>query len=134
MDSPAQSLDQELKVALRRFHRLRWMLTGMIALIIAVAVAAGAVILYSQHSQLTRDQAQLTRDNTRLLSSCDFYRPLTVAPVTVNPATRRPAPLSVAIIAASREAYAGQGCPGPVPPPDPSLLRWAAYYHVHVQR
>lgn len=134
MDTPAQALDRELKVALARFQRMRWMLVGVIGVIVVVAIAVGAVLLVRQSGQLNRDQAQLQTDNARLLASCDFYRPLTSLPVTVNPATGKPAEISVAVIAAAREAYAGQGCAGRMPAADSSLVRWAAYYHIPLRQ
>lgn len=116
--------DPDLLQAARRFHRIRWAAVAALAAIVAAAIAIGADILASQDNQLRRDE-------TRLLSSCDFYRPLTPLPVTVNPATGKPTALSVSIIAGAREAYVGQGC-GRIPPAAPSVIKWAAYYHIRM--
>jgi len=50
--------------------------------------------------------------------------------VTVNPATHKAAKLGIAIIADSRLAWAGLGCPGRLNKPGRSFLRWAAYYDI----
>lgn len=69
-----------------------------------------------------------------IASSCDFLRPLTVLPVTVPPTATKPPELSVQVIAGAREQYALQCTPTHIPllPPSPSLVRWAAYYHIPV--
>ena len=62
--------DPEFLEAARRFHRIRWASVSVLAGIVAAAIAIGSLTLARQDDQLRHDEA-------RLLSSCDFYRPLT---------------------------------------------------------
>lgn len=121
---PVFNPDPDLLQAARRFHRIRWAAVAVLAAIVAAAIAVGAGMLVSQNNQLRSDEA-------RLLSACDFYRPLTPLPVSVNPASGKPTELSVSIIAGAREAYIGQGC-GRIPAAAPSVIKWAAYYHIRM--
>lgn len=116
-----------------------------------VVVLFGISIFWSSHTATTAAQgrAQIEQKaivaNQRLISAqekaisaaCDFWYPLTSLPVTVNAATGKPTPLGVQIIAGARESYAGQ-CAGAghpqMPPPDPTLVKWAAYYHLLIAR
>jgi hypothetical protein len=85
---------------------------------------------WSSHTQdLTEQKAA-----SIIAKACDFWYPLTSLPVTVPAGSRRPTELSVQIIAGAREGYAGQCSPPhrPLPPPDPSFTRWAAFYRVPV--
>lgn len=67
-------------------------------------------------------------------AECSFNSILAPLPVTVPPGARRASLLGVEVVASSREAWHRAGCAGRLPPPSPSLLRWAAYYHRKVQR
>lgn len=140
MDTPAQALDKELKVALHRFQRMRWMMVGVAGFAVAIAITVGAVMLVRQSHQLRSDSDQISRneeqiadDGERLLASCDFYRSAAPSPVSVDPGTGKAYKLSVSVIIGAREAYLGEGCAGRIPPPDPSLLRWAAYFRIPVR-
>jgi hypothetical protein len=87
-------------------------------------------------SVITRNQAE--RAATRAISAaCDFWEPLTSLPVTIPAGSKKPTQLSVKIITGARESYEGQ-CAGdghpPLPPPDPSVVKWAALYHLPVAR
>jgi hypothetical protein len=63
-------------------------------------------------------------------AACQFYADLSSAPVAVNPKTGKAALLGASIVADSRQAWRGRGCPGKLPPPDPSFVKWATYYHL----
>lgn len=79
-------------------------------------------------------QRAIEAQQKAITSSCDFIRPLTTLPVTVNPQTNTASKLSVQIVAGAREQYAAQ-CTPPEPalaPADPSLVRWAKFYHITV--
>jgi hypothetical protein len=92
-------------------RRLSWAL----GLAFAVTVLAALANLYVTVSRTT--------------ATCSFYRDLSGLPVTIVTGTGRPSELSVTIIAHSRSAYRGLGCPGGLPPPSPSFAHWAPYYH-----
>lgn len=63
-------------------------------------------------------------------SSCRFFSDLAGVPVTVAPGTAKASILGVQIISDSRLAWHGLGCPGVLPPPAPSFVRWAQYYRL----
>jgi hypothetical protein len=67
---------------------------------------------------------------TRTAATCNFYRDLSGVPVTLSAQTHKPSPLSMEIIAHSREAYHGLGCTGTLPPPDPTFAHWAPIFHL----
>lgn len=68
--------------------------------------------------------------NAKTSAQCQFDADLGGAPVTVSPRTGRPAVLAVSIVSDARVAWRQTGCPGALPPPDPSFLRWAAFYRL----
>lgn len=122
-----------------------------IYLAILVIVLFGVSIFWSSHTAVTAangraeiEQQQIDADakliaalQKSIASDCDFWYPLTSLPVTVNITTGKPTELSVQIITGARESYAGQCTDDgvhrpPLPPPDPSLIRWARYYHLPV--
>jgi hypothetical protein len=63
-------------------------------------------------------------------SSCRFFADLAGLPVAVTPATGKAALLGVEIVADSRLAWRGLGCPGALPAPAPSFILWARYYRL----
>ena len=114
---PVSDIDSQLRTALREARRLRGYLLGAVVLLLIAAVVVVAVTAAGQQSELK--------------ASCEFWKPLTSLPVTVVPPLKKPTALSVSLIIASRSAYGGQGC-GKIPPPSPSLVRWAGYYRIKV--
>jgi hypothetical protein len=115
---PVAALDAELKASLGRVHRVRWWLLCVLAVVVAAAIVALGVLVY--------------RDEARLQASCRFYQHLAGAPVMAG-ASGKASRLGVSIIVDSRDAFTGQACPGSLPPPAPSLKRWAAYYRLRVR-
>jgi hypothetical protein len=67
---------------------------------------------------------------TRTAAACNFYQDLSGIPVAVSATTGKPSELSVGIVAHAREAFRGSGCAGILPPPAPSFVKWAPYYHL----
>ena len=63
-------------------------------------------------------------------SACRFFADLAGLPVTVTPTTKKASLLGVQIVADSRLAWRGLGCPGTLAPPAPSFEQWARYYHL----
>lgn len=63
-------------------------------------------------------------------AECHFNYDLGGVPITVNPATGKASVLGVKIVADSRAAWRGLGCPGRLPSPSPSFVKWALYYHL----
>lgn len=67
-----------------------------------------------------------------LNASCRFYEHLSSAPI-VAPKGVTPSRLGVEIIGDSRAAFIGQGCPGLLPAPDASFVRWAHFYRIPIE-
>lgn len=115
-------LDRDLATAVKRLHRVRWILVSIAAAILVVVTVAGGIVV------------------TRLLAeeraSCAAWRAISVAPLPVTPTVRTPQPsrLAVSILDGARVAYQGQACGAPLPPPGPGLVKWAAYYHIPLHR
>lgn len=63
-------------------------------------------------------------------AECHFNYDLAGVPIAVNPSTGKASVLGVKIVADSRAAWRGLGCPGTLPPPSPSFMKWALYYHL----
>lgn len=89
-----------------------------------------------QAQAIAAEQKLIAANERAIASSCDFLRPLTGLPVTIVASTGKPSELSIQIITGAREQYAAQCHPPfvtqPLPPPDPSLVKWAEYYHIPV--
>ena len=146
---PVAEIDEDLFDYLKPLHRARWaLLTGFGCLLMAVVIILS--LLYARdHQQLHDEQllaarqqqlitaqaADLAAEGKRIRASCGFWAGLAGLPAT--PASPRPGArptrTAVVIIAGSRDAYQGQGC-GKLAPPDPSLVRWARFYHIPVRR
>lgn len=110
-----------------RGNRRSLELTGLIIVLFAIN------LFWNSHTANNVQQAA-----TRAISTaCDFWYPLTTLPVTIVTGQSKPTELSVHIIAGARESYQGQCLNDdhpPLPPPSPSLVRWAGYYHITVAR
>jgi hypothetical protein len=98
--------------AYRATRRLGWVL-GAVFTVLLLAVSANLYLTLN-----------------RTVSACDFWRDLSGLPVTNAAGTNKPSELGVSIIAHSRQAFRGSGCPGALPPPSPSFRHWAPYYHL----
>ena len=114
---PVSDIDSQLRTTLREAHRLRGYMLAAVVLLLITAVTVLAVTVAGQQSELK--------------ASCEFWQPLTGLPVTAVPPQKMPAALSVDLIVAARAAYSGQGC-GKIPPPSPSLVKWAEFYGIKV--
>ena len=108
-------LDAKLKGAVKGAHRLRWWVISVVAVALVSAVVALTVIALRQQSELE--------------ASCGFWSSAAVVPVNPTPPALRPSLEGVKLIASSRVAYYNQGC-SPALPPNPSLQRWADFYHL----
>lgn len=81
--------------------------------------------------QLDAVVAKLRRE---VRANCDLDHVLSPLPVTVPPGARKASLLGVEIVDSFRRAWRKAGCIGPLPPPAPSLVKWAHYYGRKVQR
>jgi hypothetical protein len=115
-----QALDRELRAAISRWHRARWIAMGVLLAVLGTAIGLGFY--------------QLEREEARLSASCNFYRDIGVAPLPSAATSKTPIPsaLGVRIVVDARASWIGQGCSGTLPPPSPALRHWAAYYHLPV--
>ena len=73
--------------------------------------------------------SQVNAAQTRTLAACAFWQDLAVLPL-MNAPNGYPSELAVSIVAHSREAYRGFGCPGKLPAPAPSFVRGAEHYGI----
>lgn len=125
-DPDLQGLDEQLQQTLRRYHRLRWISLAVLGIVILVVLAAVLMFVYAQNKKINVQQ-------TELGSSCFLDRDIAGIPLTAVPPARLPSELLVVIAADARFAYIGSNCPGSLPP-NPSLARWARYYHIPLSR
>ena len=113
---PVVTIDEHIRGSLRDYQRARWLaVTALIAVLCAAVITLG--VLYIQA-------------DGRLTASCGFWRTLVSLPVTAAP-DGRPSKLGITIVVGARGAYDGQGC-GKLPAADPSVTKWAPFYHVRI--
>lgn len=67
----------------------------------------------------------------QLQADCGWYRDVSQLPVA-TPAMGNPSIVVPKLISDSRAAWHGHGCPGQVPPANPSYVKWARFYHLPV--
>jgi hypothetical protein len=102
----------------------RKVLLGFVYLSVLMLLLAAANLLYTAR--------QTSASDARARAQCRSNADLAGAPITVNPKTGKAALLLVKVVSDARVAWHQAGCPGPLPSPDPSFRRWAAYYHLPV--
>lgn len=127
--------------SLQQAKRLAWSLV----VLFVVLLALDGVIILVNNSQVRDVRAQNTRieQNARdlaranlvlrkqITADCGFDRDLAGLPLA-NSVNGHPSELGVKIISDSRGAWAGHGCPGRLPPPDPSYVAGAKFYKLPV--
>ena len=86
----------------------------------ALTLALAAANLFFTASEVSRLRAAV-------LSECAFAADLGSVPV---PAVPKPSKLGISLIADSRQQWRKLGCPGHLPPPQPSFAHWARYYRL----
>lgn len=107
-------------------HRLVWSLIVLFAFTIIIGLL-NLLFTSNQVHNLRHTNARLEQ---QVRADCGWYEHISGLPITFPPGAVRPTRLGVQLIVDSRIAWTGHGCPGKIPPPDPSLLKWAAYYHI----
>lgn len=65
-------------------------------------------------------------------AQCKFYDDLGTAPIASVGPGGKASILGVQIVSDARVAWHEGGCPGVQQAPDPTFLKWAAYYHLPV--
>lgn len=121
-------------------HRLAWSIIVLFVVTLGIGLAnllftSGQVHnLQRTNTRLDGQVQSLQRTNVRLEqqlhADCGWYGHIAGLPVPFAPGAQKPSELSVRLISDSRVAWNGHGCPGTIPVPDPSLVKWAAYYHL----
>jgi hypothetical protein len=112
-----ERLDDDLRVTVARWMRLRWILTIVVAVILFTAAIVGGILLRQQQGELT--------------ASCGLYHDLGQLDLKPTPPLKKVGQISVVIVIDARRAFIGQ-CDGNLAPASPSLLFWARYYHLEV--
>lgn len=145
MTAPLPDIAPDIAAAIRHANRTRWALTLAVAALIAGALLTLGVFAALDQAKLGADSRQLHATTTTLATvraaldvalkreraSCGFYRDLAPVPITVGP-DGKASRLGVQIVSDSRAAYVGQTCPGPLPAPSPSFIRWARFYGIPI--
>lgn len=86
-------------------------------------------VIRVQDAQARELAGQVAKLQRAVLSSCAFNADLGSAPIVIQPGGKA-SELGVSIVADSRAQWRQLGCPGRLPPPQPSFTRWARYYHL----
>ena len=86
-------------------------------------------VVRTQDAQASELSGQVAKLQRAVLSSCAFNADLGGAPIVTGPGGKA-SELGVSIVADSRAQWRQLGCPGHLPPPQPSFTRWARYYHL----
>lgn len=86
-------------------------------------------VIRTQDAQARELAGQVAKLQRAVLSSCAFAADVGSAPVAAGPGGKA-SELGVSIVADSRAQWRQLGCPGHLPPPQPSFAKWARYYHL----
>ena len=108
-----------------------------------ILLAASFLFQNGQVHQLQATTAQAQRNTEALAKAnavlkkqiqadCGWYRDVSGLPVAPPPMGGRPSIVLPRLISDSRAAWHGHGCPGQIPPADPSFVKWAAFYRLPV--
>ena len=115
--------DTEVDVALQKlvvkYRHIRWYVIGSILFIVAAALITLGVFVGNEASV----------QHNEILAACALYQDLAGRPVTPTTVQHRPTKLAVSIVADARRTAYSLNCPR-IPPPDPSVVRWASYYKI----
>jgi hypothetical protein len=111
------ALDTDLRVAVARWMRLRWLLTMLVGVLLITAAIIGGYLINQQHNELT--------------ASCGLYHDIGQLEVKPTPPLHKVGQISVVIVIDARRAFIGQ-CTGPIDPATPSLTYWARFYQLAV--
>lgn len=144
-DAPLPDITPDITATIRTANRTRWALTLAVGILIAGALLTLGVFAGTDQSKLDADSRQLHADTAALAktratlaqalerqrASCAFYRDLAPVPITVGP-TGKASKLGVQIVSDSRAAFVGQACPGLLPAPARSFVRWARFYGIPI--
>jgi hypothetical protein len=119
-------------------QQARYLAYSVIVLFVFTIAIGLANLLFtsSQVSRVRANTAGLAVANARLTkqiqADCGFYRDIAAFPVATPPMGGRPTIIVPKLISDSRAAWHGHGCQGQLPPPSPSYLKWAKFYHLPV--
>lgn len=114
---PVKDVNMVLRDAMSKVRRTYlFTVAGFVVLLLVAVGYLGSIAL---------------QQGTELRASCGVWRSLAGLPVTPAPPAKTPSRLGVVLVVSTRVAFQGQGC-GELPLASPSLLQWAAYYHLSV--
>ena len=108
-----EALDRQLAALVRRSRRVLWITIGTAGVLLVAAIAWLAV--------------SLVQADARIAASCHAWADIGAAPLTAGP-DGKASLLGTSIISDARQAWHGQACPGALPPPQSSFVKWAKFY------
>jgi hypothetical protein len=111
------ALDNDLRLTVARWMRLRWILTLLVAVLLVAAAIVGGFLINRQQNELT--------------ASCGLYHDLGQLEVKPTPPLHKVGQVTVVIVLDARRAFVGQ-CDGTIDPATPSLIYWARQYRLAV--
>jgi hypothetical protein len=125
-------------------QQAKYLAYALCVLFVFMIAAFGTSLLFTssqvRHVRAVSEQAQRNAEQIaaqnavlrkQLIADCGFYRDLAGLPLA-STANGHPSELLVKIISDSRGAWNGRGCPGELPPPDPSFVAGAKLYGLPV--
>lgn len=127
--------------ARRASRRLAWAV--VVLFVVVIGVGAANLVFTSNQVHSVRDAQAQAAQNTialrqanavlrrQLQADCDADRDLAGLPLANMP-DGHPARLGVRIISDFRGSWHRKDCPGTLPPPDPSYVSGARFYHLPV--
>jgi hypothetical protein len=128
--------------ARRAAHRLAWSLVVLFAVVIGIGTANLLFTTSQVHSvqhaqeQIHQNTVDLQKANAKLAqqikADCGWYHDVSGLPITVPPGGSKPSIVVPRLVSDARASWVGHGCPGHLPAPSATFVKWARYYHLPV--
>jgi hypothetical protein len=115
-----QMTSDEMSPAAKRAARK--MVWALIVLFVAGMLVSGLNLLFTA--------SQVNGVAQRTKAACAFWRDIAAVPLVNIPGKPYPSEFSVTVVAHSRQAFRGFGCPGGLPAPSSSFVDGARIYHL----
>ena len=123
--------DADLLILMGRWRRVGWLFVSVIVALVLAALVAGGFVIAANRSLVEQQQTQLSAAQRRIGASCSWWHDVGSGDF-LGPFPDRAERALVVIVADSRAAFVGQGCPGQLPPVSPKLVRWADFFNLRI--